>query len=410
MTAANGRVRTAGLVLLALYVAAGIIFSSRVPVVGRFSDEREYLVLTEHLVHGPGFSMDGTRLTASRAPGYPFFLAAIEDAGGAIIAVRVAQFVLIAGAVLLLARVFPVAQRDAAVLVLTVLVIIYPLIFYTATTLYPQTLAAFLFALITSLLLRPVGWGGYVMAGLAFGYLILVVPTFLFTLGVALAVAWLLRLISFPRAALVAALAAAMVLAWTARNYAEFHEFVPIASNSGANFLIGNCENTSPTGGSGNVDRTHYEADARARGFNEFQEDKYYRHAAMVWIEQHPARAAVLYVEKTLNFFNVYNQYAPESRAEVSPWKQAVLGACYAVLLALAVWRLAALRRWPLDLTEKFLLAVFVLSAFTQAIFFTRIRLRLPYDFLLITFIALHLARYVTFLLERHTSELPPKV
>jgi hypothetical protein len=386
--------RNAGIALLALYVLAGIIYSAILPATARFSDEHEYLALTKNLLVGPGFSMDGAHLTAARAPGYPFFLAAIEALGGGIREMRIAQFLLTGAIVLLLARLFPEPHRPAALFITTLVIAIYPLFFYTAATLYPQTLAAFLFVLCVVMLVCPQrAWLGTIAIGLLFGYLILVVPTFLLTLFVIVAVAWWLKIIRFPEAALILALAAAVVLFWTARNYAQFHEFVPVASNSGANFLIGNCENTIPTGGSGNIATSHYHDEAHALGLNEFQEDHYYRQAAMTWIKANPGRAFLLYLEKTANFFNVYNEYAPENRGEVTPWRQALLALCYGTLLALLAWRLIEVKRFPLTTTEKLFLTVFVLSAFTSAIFFTRIRLRLPYDYLIVALIALHLAR-----------------
>jgi hypothetical protein len=395
MAASSGpTLRRAGIVLLVLYVAAGVIYSFLLPAVGRFSDEREYLLLTDHLLHGPGFSMDGTHLTAIRSPGYPFFMEAIEAVGGGVVAMRIAQFLLTAAIVLLLARLFPEKDRPAALLVTTGLVLLYPLFFYTSATLYPQTLSAFLFVLALTLLLRPArGWPINLAIGATFGFLILVVPTFLFTLVVALAVAWALKLLRWHEGLLILAMAGFLVSLWTVRNYVDFHEFIPVASNSGANFLIGNCENTIPTGGSGNVDRTHYREEAVALGLNEFQEDHYYRQAALTWIEKNPGRAFVLYLEKTANFFNVYNEYAPENKGEVTPWKQAVLGLCYGLLLALLAWRLIKIKRFPLTTTEKLFLAIYVLSAFTSAIFFTRIRLRLPYDNLIVAVIAMYLCR-----------------
>jgi hypothetical protein len=397
MTAASPRaptLRQAGIALLALYVLAGVIYSALLPSTARFSDEREYLALAGNLLHGPGFSLDGTHLTASRAPGYPLFLAAMGALGGGVVAVRIGQFVLTGGIILLLARLFPEPERPGALLVTTLIVAVYPLFFYTSSTLYPQTLAAFLFVLSLVMLLCPRrAWRGNLALGAVFGFLILVVPTFLLSLFVLLIVAWRLKIVRPADAALIAAVSALVVCSWTARNYVQFHEFVPVASNSGANFLIGNCENTIPTGGSGNIDATRYYQQARDLRLNEFQEDHYYRHVALAWIKANPGRAFLLYLEKTANFFNVYNQYAPENRGEVTPWRQALLAVCYGTLLALLVWRLIEIRRFPLTTTEKFFLALFVLSAFTSAIFFTRIRLRLPYDYLIVTIIALHLSR-----------------
>jgi 4-amino-4-deoxy-L-arabinose transferase-like glycosyltransferase len=395
MAALSGpTLRNAGIVLVVLYVAAGVIYSCLLPTAGRFSDEREYLALADHLLHGPGFSMDGTHATAARAPGYPFFMFVIQALGGGVVAIRISQFLLTGGIILLVARLVAEEHRSAALLTTTAIVALYPLFFYTSATLYPQTLAAFLLMLGLAMLIRPKrALPGNIVIGAIFGFLILVVPTFLFTLVVMLAVAWWLKIVRLRDSALVLAVAVCAVGIWTARNYIQFHEFVPIASNSGANFLIGNCESTIPTGGSGNVNTTHYHQEAQALGLNEFQQDHYYRAAAFAWIRVHPGHALMLYFEKAANFFNVYNEYAPESRGEVTPWRQAVLGACYGLLLALLVWRLVEANRFPLSTTERLFLAIYVLSAFTQAIFFTRIRLRLPYDYLVVAIIAQHLAR-----------------
>ena len=383
--------RAAGCVLLALYILAGFVYSCVLPANGRFSDELQYLALTQHLLHGPGYSLDGVHLTAFRPPGYAFFLALT---GNSVLIARLLQFCMLGGTILLLARLVPPAERHAAVLATTLVVAIYPLFFYTSATLYPQTMAGFLFVLSLVLLLRGPRQGVLLaLIGVIYGALILVVPTFLLTLFVLIVAAWWLGILRWRDGAILLVSAAAIVLCWTARNYAEFRQFVPIASYSGAQLLIGNCESTVPYGGSGNVDTTHYHDEARALGLDEFQADHYYQQAALAWIEAHPARAFVLYLEKAANFFNVYNEYAPESRAEVSPWKQAVVGLTYALLLALLMWRLAESRRFPLSKTEKLFLALYLLTAFTQAIFFTRIRLRLPYDYLIVAIIAMHLAR-----------------
>jgi hypothetical protein len=68
------------------------------------------------------------------------------------------------------------------------------------------------------------------------------------------------------------------------------------------------------------------------------------------------------------------------------------VGASYLLLLVLLAWRLIDFRRFPLTPREKLLLIVYVLSAFTSAIFFTRIRHRLPYDYLIIAVIASNLS------------------
>ena len=83
------------------------------------------------------------------------------------------------------------------------------------------------------------------------------------------------------------------------------------------------------------------------------------------------------------------------------------MGVSYiSLLLALLAWRLAETKRFPAYIPrEKLFLIVYVLSAFTMAIFcYTRIRYRLPYDYLIITVIAMHLSRRLQLWLERQTS------
>src|SRR5689334_19744239 len=93
--------RRLGIFLLALYLIAGGIYSFMLPPEARFSDEKEYLQLSDHLRHGPGYSIDGVHLTASRPPGYAFFISTIESIGGGITGIRLAQYVLLCATILL---------------------------------------------------------------------------------------------------------------------------------------------------------------------------------------------------------------------------------------------------------------------------------------------------------------------
>ena len=388
--------RLAAAVLIALILAAGVAYSIALPTHARFPDEQEYLLLSGHLLHGPGYSMDGVHLTAMRPPGYPLFLTAVQALGGYMVTARVLQYIAFVLTLVLVATLLPRGEFSARLVLVTIVTLLYPVQFYTASTLYPQTLSALLFVAALVLLLRSKRtFGTNLLCGLVFGVLLLVVPTFTLTLPVVFAVAWLLKMVRWHEGLPLALGVILVVSPWIARNEIVFGKFVPFASNSGENLLIGNSENTIPYGGSGNVDRTHYEHEAQALHLDEFQTDKYYQHAAITWIETHPTRAFVLYLEKTANYFNVYNQYAPGTNAEASAWKQVAMGLTYVLLLGLLAWRLVEAKRFPLEKWEILLLATYVLSAFTMAIFVTRIRYRLPYDYLIIAIVAGHLQRRI---------------
>lgn len=401
----RSRLRTAGIFALVLVFLAGAIYSCLLPTTARFPDEGQYLQLAHNLLNGYGFSWDGEHPTAARPPGYPIFLTAIESFGGGIIAMRIIQYAAFIGTVLLVYQLFPLSNRFGGPLVVLGVVMLYPVLFYTTSTLYPQTLSAFLFILAIVLLLQsPRGILLNSALGIVYGVLLLVVPTFALTLPVLLLAAWGLKLIRWHEAIPIAVGVVLVVSPWIARNEIVFHKFVPFASNSGANFLIGNCAETIPYGGSGNVDRTKYQEEACKLNLDEFDEDKYYQQVAMNWIKANPGRAFVLYLEKTANYFNVYNAYAPGTTAEASPWKQVAMGASYVLLLGLLAWRLSEMKRFPLLPREKLFLIVYVLTAFTMAIFVTRIRYRLPYDYLIIAIVAMHLSRRIELWLSPQTA------
>lgn len=64
----------------------------------------------------------------------------------------------------------------------------------------------------------------------------------------------------------------------------------------------------------------------------------------------------------------------------------------YYPLLALMLLRLMLRRRVPVSPFEGYLLALYLLGALVQAVFFTRIRFRVPFDLLLIALDALFLS------------------
>jgi cbb3-type cytochrome oxidase subunit 3 len=397
----RNRLATAGIALLVICFLAGVVYSFSLPTRARYADEGEYLALSASLRHGPGYSMDGTNLTASRPPGYPFFVAAIQALGGNMITIRVVQYAIFIATLLLVYQLCDRERRFGGLLVVTILAMLYPALFYVTGTLYPQTLSAFLFVLGLATLLRPSrGVLINLAAGLLFGVLLLVVPTFALTLPILLLAAWWWKIIRWHEGIPVALGVVLVVGLWIARNEIVFHKFVPFATNSGATFLIGNGPLAQPNAGSGVIDQTPYYNLPGTQGLDEFGQDKFYRQYALDWIKANPGRAFVLYLEKTANYFNVYNLYAASTEAEVPFWKQVVMGGSYVLLLGLLGWRLVEVKRFPLLPREKLFLAVYVLTAFTMAIFVTRIRYRLPYDYLIITIVAMHLCQRLQAWLE----------
>jgi 4-amino-4-deoxy-L-arabinose transferase-like glycosyltransferase len=383
-----------GALLLALLIVAtlvaGMIYAAGLGAGLRYLDEQDYVAIARHLVAGQGYTIDGVTPTAYRAPGYPLVLAALIALGLDVVGLRVANFVLLSGTLWLLYRLLRREGVRLAALIAPVLLLGYPVIFYTAGTLYPQTLALAL--LLLALLLatdRAHPWRGAILGGLAFGYAILVVPTFalklpFFALATVLYrqrgwAGWRTIGRALGPAVLLCAVTLALLIPWTARNAVALHSFVPLTTNSGYNFLLGNSENTRPNAGV-NIDISRYEQ--AAAPLSEVARDAYFRDAARDWVLAHPGRALILYAEKALNYFNYRNDLYVAT--ESSRRNDLLLLLTYGPLLLLFVLRLLLARRMPLSALEWLCVGLYLVNPFLDALATTRIRYRLPFDALLI--------------------------
>jgi hypothetical protein len=168
-----------------------------------------------------------------------------------------------------------------------------------------------------------------------------------------------------------------------------FGRVVPVSTNSGANLLLGNCENTEPNAGA-NVDISRYLS--QVKGMNEAEADAYLTRSAVKWVLGHPFQATTMYVLKVLNHFNFRNQLATQS--EASSFRDLLVFVPYYTFLAIAITRCAFYRRKPLGRTELLLYSLYFGNALLSAIFFTRIRFRIPFDALLLAIVAISIGHF----------------
>jgi 4-amino-4-deoxy-L-arabinose transferase-like glycosyltransferase len=352
----------------------------------RYPDEREWTQLAANLARKHTYTLDGIHATAIRPPGYPCLLAlsvAIGIGNTGLRLVNLSMFLLSEVLLVMLAR--RLFSRCAAAISI-LLVLFYPVLAYVATLLLPQTFGAALLLLGIWLLIRvetPSAWS-IILAGLAWGLLILTIPTFIFVL--VCCVAWLLwKRRDFRRK--VFPLAAPLILlvgAWTARNYVEFHTFFFVASSSGMNLLIGNSENSTMASGA-YTDLNRYVT--AASGMSEVEADKYYKASAVAWIKENPGTALRLYVLKFIEYFSFTERIVTgnfATKAEQPFWRSLIMLFTYEPLLFLLIARIAVARRYPLSEVEILLAGLYFLNALFAAVFFTRIRYRLPMDWILL--------------------------
>ena len=377
-------------------------------------DEIAFLDLSDHLAfegrfahanrpdlegYDPGLPLDVLRPTAYRAPGYVWILTPLRRLGAGYPALRALNFLLVA---LCLAILHALVSRQAGRLagkIGVLLVLAYPVLFYAAGTLYPQTLAALL--LVTSVCLldrleRTSRLRAYALAGLTYGALVLTVPVYL-ALSPIVAL-WLrcTRRSSSRQIALLVLALSAPAGAWMARNASVFHSPTGVATSSGFNLLAGNGPYTRHDQATADV-RWPKGVRQQLIGKNEAERDRIMVGAAMASLRERPREAAELYAKKLVFWFAFRNELisdriVPGGSGSGPPWlRDAVMAITYGLLLGILLVRLALVRSHPMQSLEGLILALYLGGGVAYAVYFTRIRFRLPFDWLLIALDAMFL-------------------
>ncbi len=348
----------------------------------RFWDEQNYLQIAESLARRYSFSAFDNGPTAFRPIGYPLLLACCLKLGGSVAALRFLNYIALAACAYILY--FLILKRTKGRYGATIapfLILCYPVLLYTAGTLYPQTIASAIFLFLIFRLTDSKQTLSFLNGALT-GFLVLVVPSFLSFVPVlgALPLVFTTRF-SFRKAAIFFVGAALIIGSWAVRNYVVFDRFILLSTNMGVNLLLGNSGNASPNR-SVLVDITPHVREVERLRLDEVEADRYYRSRALEWMRANPAKALTLYFAKVLNYFNFYNELATENERAI--WKNVIMFVTYYPLLLLMVIRMFLRRRVPVSRIEVVFVALYIYSAFLAAVFFPRIRFRLPFDFLVI--------------------------
>jgi hypothetical protein len=359
-----------------------------------YKDEMDYEQIARSIVHHFSVADDTGQLLMGRPPGYPAAIALVYTAIERPVAAKLENAFFLTLAVLAL---IVLARRiePRSVALVPYLVLAYPLVMYAATVLYPQVAGCLLITLVVLLVAgERFTSREAAAAGLAYGVLILAIPYFILLLplvGLFLVVSRAgIKWPAVKPAVLMMIVAAMVVVPWTLRNYVQFHKFVPISTNNGSNLFIGNSPIT--TANSGRTTDVIPLCKGVYEGMSEYDFDAAMRKCAFDWISQNRAAAAWLYVGKVVNYFNYRNEMA--TPGEGTQWRDWLVFATYYPLLLLTLARLALARRVPLTRPETLIYLLYFSNAVISAIFFTRMRFRIPFDFLLIAVNAAFLARF----------------
>jgi hypothetical protein len=373
----------------------------------RYLDESDYDQLARTLLHSHTFAFGDGFPTAWRPPAYPVFIAAAYAISERPVTAKIQNvFVLILSAIalgLVASRIHPNASSLVPFLVLG-----YPLLTYAASVLYPQIFGCLLLTTTVMFLSGERPSGRYAAAaGLIYGMLILAIPSFALMMPVFAAylfflpdMPWGLRI---RRTLLLAGSAALVVAPWTVRNYVDFHTLIPVSANGGWNLFIGNSPETTPNGSVAGVNVISLCKRVRP-DMDVIELDRAVGKCAKDWITEHPWSAIKLYAGKITNYFNFRNELATKD-AE-SHWTDWLVFATYYPLLLIVLLRAALFRRIPFSKAETLIYIVYFSNALISAIYFTRIRFRIPFDFLLIAVASSFLCKCWDTLRKRESNKM----
>lgn len=385
---------------IVIFVVLGVIFAGVLYAIYlgdnlRYPDELDYHKIATNINFIHQFSLDSESSTAFRAPGYPFFLAFFLFWGANIIHLRIINFIILGLSIYLLNIIIKRQSSPLSGTIGALLVIGLPVLFYTAGALYPQTLASFLLLLILFLICgkNKSPWV-FVLSGILLGYLILTIPIFLFLLLV-FPVWYFYANKNFKWISITIIIPILIVGFWSVRNYKVFNSFVFISSNTGVNLLFGNSENTTPNAGV-NVDISKYTSFANEAQLNEIEKDAYYQAEAIDFILANKIHSLKMYGLKFINHFNFRNELWTKS--ESTALRDYIMLITYGPLLLLFGLRLSLLKYLKLSKFEVLLINIYLVSALFYAVFFTRIRFRIPFEFLLIGIVAIFIPNILTYL------------
>ena len=107
----------------------------------RYPDEKDYYTIARNIAFTYQRSLDGIHPSAYHCPGYPFLLSIFIFFGANIVFLRFLNFIALALSVYLLYRILKEEAPNLSGVISSLLVICYPVLFYTAGMLYPQTIA-----------------------------------------------------------------------------------------------------------------------------------------------------------------------------------------------------------------------------------------------------------------------------
>ena len=373
----------------------------------RSQDEAAFITIANNLAFHGVYAGESGMPTAYRAPGLVFFLAPFVKMGADIVALRLINALLVGAGLIALFHLIQRHRSPLAGLFSVALIPAWPVVIYAASMLYPQTLAAFVLVITIWFLDRMTtnaSLAAAALAGMSFGFLILTIPIVLLLLPVF--VGWIFLHAKRRRAqtALFVLVSIAFAGTWSIRNYMTFDTFIPVATSAGLNLLLGNApEARYNTGTDIRLPEYVY---AEVAGAGEAESNRIMTRAAIQEVLKDPIRAGTRYVGKFFHWFHFTNDLVAERTINGGATvigigaREVILLVTYSGIIVIPlVLHMALRRRFPFSSLEVLFLCLWIGAGLAYAIFFTRVRFRIPFDWLIIAsngiFLAAIAERYI---------------
>jgi len=382
------------------FLLAGLGYSYSLGANLRYPDAQKYYAVALNVASGHGYSVDGVQPTAFFVPVWPLLLSVFIKLGAPIWILRYLNFIFMAACVYVIRSILRVKKAQAGAPIAALLLVGYGVLFYTAGTLYTQTLATLEILLIIRLMVgSPFGYARAVGLGVLSALLIMTHPSGVFIPP--LVVFWLVLPRNFHligKTVISALVAVLLISGWSYRNYRTFDRFIPITSHGGDTLYFGNNPHATLDAWYNYFDQDEYLN--KVKQMPQAERNSFYLHKTLEYWRTQPGAALKFYLVKWLDYFNFYDHLYVKS--EFSFWRGVVMFVTYYPLLLCLVLRLLAIWWVPLTRVEKLLVAIYLGSAFFYALFLPRIRFRIPFDAVLIGHIGLMYS-----LLRARMSEAP---
>jgi hypothetical protein len=378
------------LCIVCAYLAAALAALAYRTDVLKYGDEREYLLLGKNLLQYGFYTYDGIHPTAFRPPGYPALIAGLWAIWPSIYILKIFNLLCWAAMGLIVGRMAAAFSGVRAGYLGAFLFLIYLPELYVATTLYPQPVVGLLIILSAALIWpgKRLAVGSQALLVALTTIQVLMVVNCIVPGALLYMVAGLRRQLSIKAIAAAWCLLVLVLLGICYINQNTVGAFA-LTTNVGLNLVQGYNDHAIVDGGartdisavaaqtgSGRipVDPAWYE------GMSEAARNDFFKSSAIHWIESHPDRALYLFIARLLHWFAYENYYAaPLESRTLNAFAAGIMFITYYPLLfaaALATW----LCEKPVRRAAAIVWTVYLGAAFSYAIFYTRIRFRLPFD------------------------------